>query len=86
MLDKTRVLKQVTIDECITMVGNVHRARRKFCYIDCKDQQIVAKIEKYWQLVNLKLTMPTNSFLLLEFVMGIIVEEKEIQINWVAFG
>ena len=71
-LDKIRILKQVSIDKCIAMFGTAHGSRRKFRYLDCKDQRIVALVERYWPLVNSKSSMPTISLLSLEFVMGIV--------------
>jgi hypothetical protein len=84
--DQVQVSKQVTVEECERIFGLVVGVRKKFRYIECKDQWLRAKIEKLWPLLNSKTEMPSNALLPIEFLMEVVAEEKLITVNWVAYG
>jgi hypothetical protein len=64
------------------MVG----AHEKFRYTECKNQRLRAKIEKLWPLLNSKTEMLSNALLPIEFLMGVVAEEKLITVNWAAYA
>jgi hypothetical protein len=84
--DQVQVSKQVKVEECEQIFGPVVGARKKFRYTECKDQRLCAKIEKLWPLLNSKMEMPSNALLPIEFLMGVVAEEKLITVKWAAYG
>ena len=84
--DRIQVLHLVIVDECCAIFGTQDKNMKKFRYLDCADKRIVGKIEKMWPVLNSKSEMSTNNLLSLEFIMGILAEEKTIKVNWLAFG
>lgn len=81
-----RLSKQVTVDECEALFGSPQGQRQKFRYTACTDREMVAKIEAYWPGLHSKSEMPNNCLLSMEFIMGMIAEDKKIKVNWAAFG
>ena len=87
-LERIRLCKQVTLEQCEALFGKAIGKRKKFDYRACNSGKLRAKIEKLWPILHSSKEMPVNGHIGFEFIIGIITEEARlpITVNWALYA
>ena len=81
--NQVRVPRDITNEEVGSVFGPSEN-KNGYCYLEYKDEKLIARIENLWMILQQKL-VPASHVISLAMARGITIEEKK-KMNWAAYG
>jgi hypothetical protein len=72
---RLKVGRDIFLEKLVEVFGK-GTPRFGFCYIECRDPQVKAKVEKFWPFYYGKAKMPCSKLIVKGFALEIVAREK----------